>query len=121
MDAVAVPDTAAFVAITHRDGAPDGADVGDPITIWAVRCYPEPRRPRARGQRRSRSRSRDRGQLARDGEHEDRAHRTVVVKGNDREVGVLFQRLAREYAEIKPRRVDAVAWVHAGQTVVRRV
>jgi len=59
--------------------------------------------------------------LARDGEHEDRAHRTVVVTGNDREVGLLFRRLAQDYAEIKPRRVDAVAWVLAGQTVVRRV
>ena len=95
------------------------------VSFWAVRGYPEARRPRgwARSQgARRRSRSRDQGHLARAGEPpEDRAHRTIVVSGTDPEVDQLLRRLMEAFAEVKPRRVDAVAWVRHGQTVMQDV
>ena len=100
-----------------RRTAADGAERPPPAdaSFWAVRCYPEARRSRGRARPRGariRSRSRDQGHLARAGEPpEDRAHRTIVISGTDQEVGQLLRRLTAEYAEVKPRRVDAVAWV----------
>ena len=106
----------------------DGAERPPPedVSFWAVRCYPEARRARGRARpqgARIRSRSRDQGHLARAGEPpEDRAHRTIVISGTDQEVGQLLRRLTADFAEVKPRRVDAVAWVGTrGRLMLRAV